>query len=110
MIKIRQLCSHIVDLIGEETLCRELEGILRKHNGLNRRIRRPGRVDLCANDIKNHLEKESCPVPIAARIIQQYHLSPASTYRVVKILRRQGFVLRAADILREQKRMRSGVY
>jgi hypothetical protein len=111
MIKIQQLCSRLVDMIGEETLYHELEGILRKHHGIARRTRKPGRVALCFSVIQDQLAKGICVNPqMIARIVVQYHLSPASIYRLVQALHRQGLELHAVDILREQEKMKAGVY
>lgn len=111
MIKIEQLCTRLVDFIGEETLYHELEGILRKHQGLAHRTRKPGRVDRCLTEIRDHTAKGTCPTPrLIAGFVLPYNLSPASIYRLVWALHQLGWELRAVDILREQERLRAGVY
>jgi hypothetical protein len=111
MRKIQQLCTQLLDLIGEETLYHELEGILRKHQGIAHRTRKPGRVNRCLADIQNCIAEGTCLTPkMIATIVLPYNLSPASMYRLIGVLRRQGLELRAVDILREQERRKAGVY
>jgi hypothetical protein len=111
MIKIQQLCAQLVDLIGEETLNHELEGILKKHQGIAHRTRKPGRIDRCLTDIRGCITEGTCLTPrMIATVILPYNLSPASMYRLMGVLRRQGLEFRAVDVLREQERMKSGVY
>ncbi|MDD1678999.1 MAG: acyl carrier protein phosphodiesterase [Methanomicrobiales archaeon] len=111
MTKISQLCSRLIDLIGEETIYRELEGILRKHQGIAHRTRKPGRVSQCLSTIKDRKEQGMNLTPrMIAGILLQYNLSPASLYRLVRILHLQGEKIRAVDILREQERIKAGVY
>jgi hypothetical protein len=111
MISIQQLCSQLIELIGKETLCRELEGILRKHQGIAHRTRKPGRTDRSLSAIQIHLAEGAYPTPqMIARIVLQYNLSPASVYRLVRILRQQGLELRAVDVLREKERQKAGIY
>jgi hypothetical protein len=111
MIKIQQLCMQLVDLIGEETLYHELEGIFRKHQGIACRTRKSGRVDLCLTAIQDRiLEGKDLTPRLIAGIVLQHNLSSASIYRLVQALHRKGLELRAVDVLREQERMKAGVY
>lgn len=111
MIKIQDICTQLIELIGEETLYNELEGILRKHQGIARRIRKPGRVDQCLVALQHQIEigKDITPRYIAT-MIPPYNLSQASLYRLVNLLRSQGVQVRAIDILIEKQRMKAGVY
>jgi hypothetical protein len=112
MIKnVTQLCEQLTDLIGEETLQRELEGILRKHRGIACRTRKPGHVDLCLSLILDLEKRGKNITPRQVAIIAiPYNLSPASLYRLTRALLTEGIRVRAADVLKEQEWLKAGVY
>jgi hypothetical protein len=110
MKNISDLCDQLVTLIGEETLGRELEGILRKHEGIARRQRRPGRVALCVSSLADLIIRGDLTPRMIARCATSHSLSIASTYRLVQCLHKKGIAIRAVDILREMERMKAGVY
>jgi hypothetical protein len=111
MIKIQQLCDQLTEMIGEETLHRELEGILRKHQGIALRTRKSGRVDRCLTLILDQGVKGNDLTPrLIAGIVMSHNLGSASLYRLVQALRKQGVQIRGVDILHELKRIKAGVY
>ena len=109
MNEINLLTDRLIALIGEETLYRELEGILHKHEGIARRTRKPGRVALCGITLRDYGDEEITP-RMFAQVALTHSLSPASTYRLVRDFRSRGSRIRAVDVLREMHRMKSGVY
>jgi hypothetical protein len=112
MIKYEALIPEVIALIGEGGLALELEGILRKHEGIARRERKAGRVRQCAAGIARTIAGGSGgPVErVAARAAITRNLSQASVYRMAAMLGEAGIDLSPADVLREMGRIRQGIY
>ncbi len=108
MKKIYEAISRLRSLIGEETLLRELEGIYTKHQGLSRRTRKPGRVELCARQVLESGERVD-PF-VVAEYVRSWGLSQASVYRLIHILNEGGVHLRAIDVIRASGWKKSGIY
>jgi len=111
MIKYEVLIREVITLIGEEGLVQELEGILRKHDGIKRRERKSGRVGQCASEVGRIARSSGEPVErLAARAALVRNLSQASVYRMAAILRDQGIGMTPALVLREMRRIQRGIY
>ncbi|MDD1671115.1 MAG: hypothetical protein LUQ67_07415 [Methanomicrobiales archaeon] len=111
MKKYEILLPRVIDLIGEEGLALELEGILRKHDGLARRERKPGRVERCARVVAAGCRTtDEPPERAAARAALAGNLSQASVYRMAGILDGEGIHLSPAAVIREMGRIKRGIY
>lgn len=111
MKKIDEILIILQSLIGEETLLRELEGICTKHQGLSRRTRKPGRVALCAHQIREYREGGGRVDPVyLADCVAAWSLSQASVYRLLCQLRTYGIHVRPVEILRRKEQKNSGIY
>lgn len=111
MRTIPALIEHLSIELGEELLLRELEGILRKHRGLQDRSRKPGQVELCARRVLEEATARKVPLyQTAARLALSYNLSQASVYRLVHRVRQAGTPLKGSLLLREMERQKRGVY
>ena len=110
MRTVQDLFSALLSDLGEETLKAELEGIARKHRGIRTRRRKTGRVGRCAREILVFPDQSGEPPArqVARRALER-NLSPASVYRLVGELNRQGNPIRGAAVLREMKRIRDGI-
>ena len=110
MRTLQDLFSALLSDLGEETLRAALEGIGRKHPGIRTRQRKTGRVGRCAREILVFPDQSGePPARQVARKALERNLSPASVYRLVGELNRQGNPVRGTAVLREMKRIRDGI-
>ncbi|MDD1673248.1 MAG: hypothetical protein LUP99_02430 [Methanomicrobiales archaeon] len=111
MKKIEELSRHLITLLGEDIFCRELEGILKKHEGIAKRKRKPGRL---ATTISQLIERKDAGEELTsrsvARLVISFHLSVPSIYRLGMALRDHGMQVRTVEILKEMDRMKAGVF
>jgi hypothetical protein len=111
MKRYQALIPRVIGLVGEEGLALELEGILRKHEGIARRERKAGRVEQCASGIAARARATGEPVErVAAQAALERNLSQASVYRMAGILGQGGISLKPALIVREMERIKQGIY
>jgi len=111
MKKYRALIPRVIGLIGEEGLALELEGILRKHEGIARRQRKAGRVELSASGVAARARATGEPVErVAARAALERNLSQASVYRMAGLVGREGMPVKPSAVLREMGRIKRGIY
>jgi hypothetical protein len=111
MKRYEALIPRVIDLVGEEGLALELEGILRKHEGITRRERKAGRVDRCASGVAAGARATDEPLErVAARAALAWNLSQASVYRMAGRLSKTGITLKPAGVLREMGRIKRGIY
>ncbi|HMA04981.1 MAG TPA: hypothetical protein VKO45_03555, partial [Methanomicrobiales archaeon] len=111
MKRYEGLIPRVIGIIGEEGFALELEGILRKHEGLARRVRKAGRVERCAADAAGRVRATGEPPErAAAHAALAGNLSQASVYRMAGILEGEGISLSPAAILREMGRIKRGIY
>ena len=111
MRRYEALLPRVIALTGEEGLADELEGILRKHEGIARRERKAGRVGQCAAEVARAARSSGEPPErVAARAALARNLSQASVYRMAAALELQGILLTPADVLREMARIGQGIY
>ncbi len=105
------LIQRVIGIIGEEGLALELEGILRKHEGIARRDRKPGRVGQCVTEIAARSRATGEPVErVAARAALERNLSQASVYRMADLLGTEGVPVKPSAVLREMGRIKRGIY
>jgi len=98
-------------MIGEEGLALELEGIIRKYEGIARRERKAGRVELCVTEITARARGTGEPVErVAARAALERNLSQASVYRLSGLLEGEGVLVKPSAVLREMGRIKRGIY
>lgn len=110
-MEIVRLIDGLIDMVGEETLISELEGIARKHEGIRNRIRKKGAVESCAENVALRLERTGePPARIAAEAAIRHNLSQASVYRMVAQLIDAGVNVKGSGVMREIKRMKKGIY
>ncbi len=111
MKRYQALIPRVIGLVGEEGLALELEGILRKHEGIARRERKAGRVEQCASGIAARARATGEPVErVAAQAALERNLSQASVYRMAGILGQGGISLKPVLIVREMERIKQGIY
>jgi len=111
MKRYQALIPRVIGLVGEEGLALELEGILRKHEGIARRERKAGRVEQCVSGIAARARATGEPVErVAAQAALERNLSQASVYRMAGILGQGGISLKPALIVREMERIKQGIY
>jgi len=111
MKRYQALITRVIGLIGEEGLAMELEGILRKHEGIARRERKAGRVEQCVSEVATRAPATGEPVErIAARAALKRNLSQASVYRMAGLLERNGVPVKPSAVLREMGRIKRGIY
>jgi hypothetical protein len=111
MKRYQALITRVIGLIGEEGLAMELEGILRKHEGIARRERKAGRVEQCVSGVAAHARATGEPVErVAAREALERNLSQASVYRMAGLLERNGVPVKPSAVLREMGRIKRGIY
>lgn len=105
------LITRVIGLIGEDGLALELEGILRKHEGIARRERKAGRVELCASEVASRARATGEPVErVAARAALARNLSQASVYRMAGLLGEEGVPVKPSAVIREMERIKQGIY
>jgi len=105
------LISRVIGLIGEGGLALELEGILRKHEGIARRERKAGRVEQCASGVAARSRATGEPVErVAARAALERNLSQASVYRMAGLIEKDGVPVKPSEVLREMGRIKRGIY
>jgi hypothetical protein len=105
------LLPRVIALIGEEGLALELEGILRKHEGIALRERKAGRVERCAAEVAALTRSPGEPPErVAARSALARNLSQASVYRMAERLGKSGITVKPASVLREMGRIKRGIY
>jgi hypothetical protein len=95
--------------LGEEVVERELAGILRKHHGLLRRKRSPGRVALALQQVLRDSSGEP-RARIAAKAAIAQSLGPASVYRLLHRMEEQGIPLSGTAVFTEIRRQKKGIY
>ncbi len=111
MRRYEALLPRVIAVIGEEGLVQELEGILRKHERLARRVRKAGRVERCAEQaIARARDTGEPPERSAARAALEKNLSQASVYRMAGLLAEKGMPVKPAAVLREMGRIGRGIY
>jgi hypothetical protein len=111
MKRYEGLLPRVIAVIGEEGLALELEGILRKHEGIAKRERKAGRVSRCAAQAVAGSRATGEPVErAAARAALEGNLSQASVYRMAALVAREGLPLSPAQVLREMGRIKRGIY
>jgi len=111
MRRYETLLPRVIGLVGEEGLALELEGILRKHEGIARRRRKAGRVGRCASGVAAVARASGEPVErVAARAALAGNLSQASVYRMAGLLEKDGVPVKPAAVLREMERIKLGIY
>ncbi|MDD1665348.1 MAG: hypothetical protein LUQ32_08315 [Methanomicrobiales archaeon] len=111
MKRYEALIPRVIGLIGEDGLVMELEGILRKHEGIARRERKAGRVEQCVSEVAARARATGEPVErVAARAALGKNLSQASVYRMGGLLGRDGVPVKPSAVLREMRRIKRGIY
>jgi hypothetical protein len=95
--------------LGNDVMERELAGILRKHEGLSRRKRSPGRVALAVQQVLRDTGGEP-RARITATAAIRYSLGPASLYRLLQNLKRHGIHLSGVAVRAEIQRQKKGIY
>jgi hypothetical protein len=111
MKRFEALIPKVIGIIGEEGLALELEGILRKHEGIAKRERKAGRVERCASEVAaRSRESGEPPERAAARAALARNLSQASVYRMASALGKEGIDLSPVLVLREMGRIKRGIY
>ncbi|MDD1676867.1 MAG: hypothetical protein LUQ40_03925 [Methanomicrobiales archaeon] len=95
--------------LGEDVMERELAGILRKHEGLSRRQRSPGRVARALQQVLRDTGGAP-PARIAAKAAIGYSLGPASLYRLLQSLKSHGIHLSGVAVHAEIQRQKKGIY
>lgn len=109
--EIMRLVNELSETLGEDTLISELEGIMKKHNGIRSRIRKKGAVELCAENVSGRIERTGePPARIAAEAALRYNLSQASIYRMSALLNDKGIRIKGSAIIREINRIKKGIY
>jgi hypothetical protein len=109
MRKIDYLLHICCRELGEEVVERELAGILKKHHGLSRRMRSPGRVALALQQVLRDNGGEP-RARIAAKAAVAQGLGQASVYRLTKHLQFHGIHLSGSAVLAEIHRQKRGIY
>jgi len=111
MKKYEALIPRVLRVIGEDGLALELEGILRKHEGIARRERKAGRVKKAVALVAARSRAGGEPVErLATRVALEQNLAQASVYRMTAMLAAEGIHVRAAQVLREMERIKRGIY
>jgi len=111
MKRYETLISRVLALVGEEGLALELEGIIRKHEGISKRERKAGRVELCVSGVATRARATGEPVErVAARAALERNLSQASVYRMAGLLGKEGVPVKPSAVLREMGRIKRGIY
>jgi len=111
MRRLENLITRVIGIIGEEGLALELEGILRKHEGIARRERKAGRVGLCVAEVAARARASGEPVErAAARAALERNLSQASVYRLAGLLVKEGVQVKPSAVLGEMGRIKRGIY
>jgi hypothetical protein len=111
MKRYQALIPRVIGMIGEEGLALELEGIIRKYEGIAKRERKAGRVEQCASEVSALARATGEPVErVAARAALGRNLSQASVYRMASLLERDGVPVKPSAVLREMGRIKRGIY
>lgn len=109
--EILPLVDELTRMLGEDTLISELEGIIKKHNGIRSRTRKKGAVESCAIQVSDRLRRTGePPARIAAEAALRHNLSQASVYRMSALLVEKGVNLKGSAVMREIKRIKKGIY
>lgn len=109
--KIISLLEELVSITSESTVVKELEGLVKKHRSLTTRRKRSSKVSEEASHLEKAIEagRMSFPRLIAERALAR-SFSQASVYRLIRRIRASGVDVKGAEVMREIKRMRQGIY
>ncbi|MDH7594005.1 MAG: hypothetical protein QHG99_06610 [Methanomicrobiales archaeon] len=108
--KIIILVGELTALTGEETVIRELEGLIKKHLSL---AHRKGRRNYVEEEAKLLLRIRALGGDITPRVVAERILvrsfGQASLYRLLKRLRTEGVLLKPSHVQREIERLKKGI-